>query len=72
MLDTSHISTIKVLFPDAKSSEAPILVNILSQIDIFALLAGMKLPICAIITIRAVCLIYVDLPAILGPVISNS
>ena len=31
--------------------------------------AGTKLPVCAISTISAVCLIYVDLPAILGPVI---
>ena len=53
----------------AKSSEAPTLVKILSHIPIFAASAGTKDPICAISTIRAVCLIYVDFPAIFGPVI---
>ena len=56
ILATSVISTIKVLCPLARSSEAPTLVNILSQIDIFASLAGTKEPICAINTINAVCL----------------
>lgn len=45
------------------------LVKILSTTPIFAESAGTKEPICAIIVIRATCLIYVDLPAILGPVI---
>ena len=44
-IDTSHISTINVDFPPAKSSEAPILVKILSQTDILALLAGTNEPI---------------------------
>ena len=52
-----------------KSSDAPTLVNILSTTPILADVTGTKLPICAISTIRATCLIYVDLPAILGPVI---
>ena len=51
-----------------KSSDAPILVNTLSTTPIRASLAGTKQPIWAIITIRATCLMYVDLPAILGPV----
>ena len=45
ILDTSHISTMNVDFPPAKSSDAPILVNILSQTDILALLAGTNDPI---------------------------
>ena len=51
---TSFISTIKVLCPEARSSEAPTRVKIRSTIPIFAELAGTKLPICAISTIRAV------------------
>ena len=38
-------------------SEAPTLVKILSQIPMFASSAGTKLPICAMRTMRAVCLI---------------
>ena len=72
MLETSHISTINVLLPPAKSSEAPILVKILSTTLILALLAGTKEPIWHIKVIIATCLIYVDLPAILGPVIIRS
>ena len=64
----SLISTMKVDCPEARSSEAPILVNILSTIPTVADLAGTKEPICAIRIIRAVCLIYVDLPAMFGPV----
>ena len=67
---TSFISSIKVDCPEDKSSEAPILVKILSTIPISALCAGTKLPICAIKTISAIWRIYVDLPAMLGPVIS--
>ncbi len=59
----------KVDCPDAKSSDAPTRVNIRSTIHILAESAGTKEPVCAISTISAVCLIYVDLPAILGPVI---
>ena len=69
---TSVISTIKVLWPEAKSSDAPTLVNILSQTPITACEAGTNEPIWASRVIIAVCLIYVDLPAILGPVIIKS
>ena len=66
---TSIISTINVLCPILKSSDAPTLVNILSTTPISASVAGTKHPTCAINVINATCLIYVDLPAILGPVI---
>ena len=69
ILATSLISTIKVDCPEARSSDAPTLVKILSTTPTVALEAGTKLPICAISTMRATCRIYVDLPAILGPVI---
>ena len=65
---TSLISTMNVDCPDARSSEAPTLVNILSQMPISADAAGTKLPTWAIRTMSAVCLMYVDLPAMLGPV----
>ncbi len=45
------------------------LVKILSTTPILADEAGTKEPICAIRVIRATCLIYVDFPAIFGPVI---
>ncbi len=46
--------------------------KILSATPIFARTAGTKLPICAINTISATCRMYVDLPAMFGPVmISN-
>ena len=66
---TSVISSINVLCPDEISSDAPTLVKILSTIPILADFAGTKLPICAIRVISATCRIYVDLPAIFGPVI---
>ena len=66
---TSIISTINVLCPMLKSSDAPTLVKILSTTPIFAYDAGTKLPHCAINVINATCLIYVDFPAIFGPVI---
>ena len=72
ILATSVISTINVDCPEARSSEAPTLVKIRSTTPMFALSAGTKLPICAISTIKAVCLIYVDLPAIFGPVIMDT
>ena len=50
-------STINVDWPEDKSSLAPTLVNILSHIGISAKSAGTKLPICAISTIIALCLI---------------
>ena len=68
ILATSLISTIKVDCPEAKSSDAPTRVKMLSTMPISADDAGTKLPICAISTIRAIWRIYVDLPAILGPV----
>ena len=54
MFATSLISTMKVLCPLARSSEAPTLVKIRSTTPISAFLAGTKLPICAISTISAV------------------
>ena len=66
---TSIISTINVLCPMLRSSDAPTLVKILSTTPIFAEDAGTKLPICAISVINATCLMYVDFPAMLGPVI---
>lgn len=39
---------------------------------IFAWVEGTKLPICAIITERATCLMSVDFPAIFGPVIMRN
>ena len=61
-----------VLCPMLKSSDAPTLVKILSTTPILAEVAGTKLPTCAINVIIATCLIYVDLPAILGPVIIDN
>ena len=54
--------------PDARSSDAPMRVNSLSTMPTRAALAGTKLPICAISTISATCRMYVDLPAMFGPV----
>ena len=72
ILATSVISTINVDCPDARSSDAPTLVKILSTIPMSADNAGTNEPTCAINTISAVCLIYVDLPAMLGPVIIDT
>ena len=72
ILATSVISTMKVLCPLARSSDAPTRVKILSTIPTTALSAGTKLPICAISTINAVWRMYVDLPAIFGPVIMET
>ena len=68
---SSLISTKNVLCPCVRLSEAPILVYTLSTVPISALSAGTKHPVCAISTIRAVWRIYVDFPAILGPVIRS-
>ena len=65
----SCISTINVLCPADRLSNAPIRVKILSVIQIDALFAGIKDPTCAIITRSAVWRKTVDFPAILGPVI---
>ena len=72
IFETSVISTIKVLCPVPRSSEAPTRVKIRSQIPILAESAGTKEPICAISTISAVWRIYVDFPAMFGPVSSIS
>ena len=69
---TSIISTINVLCPILRSSDAPTLVKILSTTPICASVAGTNDPTCAINVIRATCLMYVDLPAIFGPVIIDS
>ena len=49
----SLISTMKVDWPAARSSEAPTRVKIRSHSGIFACAAGTKLPMCASSTIRA-------------------
>ena len=72
MLAVSFISTIKVDCALLRSSMAPTRVKILSTIPILALVAGTKLPICAIRTMRAVWRSTVDLPAMLGPVIMRT
>ena len=64
----SIISTMNVLWPEIKSSAAPIRVKIFVKTGIVALLAGTKHPICARMTQSANCLMYVDLPDIFGPV----
>ena len=57
MFAISGISTMKVDWPEARSSEAPTLVNILSTTPMEASRAGTKDPSWAINTMRAVCLI---------------
>src|SRR5690554_7566712 len=52
-------------------SDAPTRVNILSTNPILAESAGTKEPICAMRTIRAVCLRSADLPDMFGPVIRS-
>ncbi len=66
---TSLISTINVLCPPERLSDAPMRVNILSTMVIAAFFAGTNEPMCAISVIIATCLKYVLLPAIFGPVI---
>ena len=51
---TSLISTMKVLCPAERSSEAPMRVKTLSTMPVVALRAGTKEPICAMSTMRAV------------------
>ena len=70
MLATSVISTMKVDCPDARSSDAPTRVKMRSEIPISASVAGTKEPVCASRAIRAVWRMYVDFPAIFGPVIT--
>ena len=64
----SLISTMKVLWPEARLSDAPTRVNILSVMVMLAAEAGTKLPMWAMSTMSATCRMYVLLPAILGPV----
>ena len=52
---TSVISTMKVDWPDARSSEAPTLVKMASQMEMRADAAGTKQPVCAIRTMSATC-----------------
>ena len=61
----------KVERPPAKSSDAPMRVKIRSTGPIRAKLAGTKLPMRAINTINAVCRMKVDLPPMLGPVMTS-
>ena len=68
MLAVSFISTINVLSPPLKLSEAPTRVNILSVCGMMAFCAGTKLPACAINVISTVCLSKALLPLIFGPV----
>ncbi len=72
MLASSFISTMKVLCPEARSSEAPTRVNTRSTMEMRASDAGTKQPICAIRTISPVWRMNVLLPAILGPVMMSS
>ena len=64
----STISTMKVDCPVYRSSWRPTRVKTRSTSPIVAERAGTKLPIWAISTMSATCLMYVDLPAMLGPV----
>jgi len=66
-----HISTMKVERPRARSSAAPTRENSRSTIPIRARFAGTKQPVCAISAISAFWRRKVDLPAMLGPVISQ-
>ncbi len=66
----SVISTMKVERPRARLSEAPMRVKMRSINGNCALSAGTNEPSWAINAIRAACLRYVDLPPILGPVIT--
>ena len=71
MTAVSTISTMKVERPRARSSAAPTRENSRSTMPIRAREAGTKLPICAISAISAFWRRKVDLPAMLGPVISQ-
>ena len=68
MKAVSLMSTMKVLCPRARSSDAPTRVKILSHTESRAEDAGTKDPICAIRQISATCRMYVLLPAMFGPV----
>jgi hypothetical protein len=68
MFAVSSISTMKVLWPVAMSSWAPIRVKIRSTRPTLALAAGTKEPIWASRTVRATCRSHELLPAMFGPV----
>ena len=68
MCAVSTISTMKVDRPAVRLSDAPTLENIRSTTPSLAARAGTKLPIWAISDMRATCLMRVDLPDMLGPV----
>ena len=68
----STISTMNVDCPRARSSCSPTRLKIRSTRPIDADSAGTKLPICAMSTSTATCLMYVDLPAMFGPVMMAS
>jgi hypothetical protein len=72
MAALSVISTMNVERPPARSSAAPIRVKIWSSGPRRAALAGTNEPTCAISAMSATWRMYVDLPPMLGPVISNS
>ena len=71
MAAVSVISTRNVLWPRARLSWAPIRVNTRSTTPIRALRAGTKLPTWASSTMSAACRMYVDFPAMFGPVITR-
>ena len=71
MAAVSTISTMKVERPRARSSAAPTRENSRSTTPMCAGCAGTKEPICAMIAISAFWRRKVDLPAMLGPVISQ-
>ena len=72
MAAVSTISTMKVERPRARLSEAPTRLNKRSTIPTWARFAGTKAPAWASTAMSAVCLRNVDLPPMLGPVISHS
>jgi hypothetical protein len=72
MAAVSRISTMKVLSPRATLSLAPTRESTRSTTPTRAREAGTKPPIWAITTVNATCRINVDLPAMFGPVTSQS
>ena len=70
MFAASCISTRNVERPRERSSPAPMRVNTLWSAPRRIDAAGTKLPACAITAIVATWRMYVDLPAMLGPVMS--
>ena len=68
MFAISLISTMNVLWPVERLSDAPTRVKILSVMQILAAFAGTNDPKCAISVISATWRIYVLFPAMFGPV----